>query len=272
MSTELATIGEPLSIIEKAIEKGIDAETMSKLVDLQERLQRNQAEAAFNQAMLDFQCACPVVLHDKAGDQNRYTYATLPRIVQTIRPVLAEHGLTFSFDSVTSETEMTITCTIAHVAGHSRKHSVAMQISGTRAMSQPQQAASALTYGRRHALCAALGIVSADTDDDCQSVPPKEQARNPPPRPEPRVQPRSFSSRQGSDAIPPIKERFERLKGRWKDATISDGDTPTPDLWRQWVVSHTELPPDAALKPELWTPADLKAAEDAMLKIEGLPH
>jgi hypothetical protein len=271
MSTELTTVGEPLSIIERAIEKGIDAETMSKLVDLQERIQRNQAESEFNQAMLAFQNDCPLVLHDKNGDQNRYTYASLARIVQTIKPTLAQHGLTFSFDSSTTENEMTIVCTIAHVAGHSRKHAISMQLAGTRAMNQPQMAASALTYGRRHALCAALGIVSADTDDDCQSVPPREQARNPPPRPEPRVAPRSVPSKPVG-GLATVNERFQNLKARWKDATVSDGDTPTPDLWRQWVVSHTELPPDAALKPEMWSPADLKTAEDAMLKIEGLPH
>ncbi|CAB4191581.1 hypothetical protein UFOVP1229_50 [uncultured Caudovirales phage] len=123
-------------------------------------------------------------------------------------------------------------------------------------------------------VCAVLnsyGLSDLFTQDIEDGGVGREPAKNPPARPAPRVAPRTAASRP-VNGLATVNERFQNLKARWKDATLSDGDTPTPDLWRQWVVSHTELPPDASLKPEMWTPADLKAAEDAMLKIEGLPH
>lgn len=98
----------------------------------------------------------------------------------------------------------------------------------------------------------------------------KEAAKNPPSRPEPRVQPRSSS--KPVNGIGTINERFQNLKARWKESTIRDGDSPTPEAWAAWVVRNADLPSDAALKPAMWTPVELKLAEDAMLKIEGLPH
>jgi len=134
---------------------------------------------------------------------------------------------------------------------------------------------NALKMAQKSAMvCAVLnsyGLSDLFTQDIEDGGVGREPAKNPPARPAPRVAPRTAASRP-VNGLATVNERFQNLKARWKDATLSDGDTPTPDLWRQWVVSHTELPPDAALKPELWTPADLKAAEDAMLKIEGLPH
>ena len=96
-----------------------------------------------------------------------YTYADLAGVLDHVRPVLAKHGLGLVQDVEVSEGRVGITTTLIHSSGESLKF-------GPLAASAPvdmQKLGSAITYARRYALVAALGI-AADEDDDAASVPP----------------------------------------------------------------------------------------------------
>ncbi len=59
-----------------------------------------------------------------------------------------------------------VACIVHHREGHSERTEFLVPIDVQARMNDAQKAGSALTYGRRYALCAALGIVTAEEDDD----------------------------------------------------------------------------------------------------------
>jgi len=108
----------PMALMEAAIEKGVEPDQLSKLMDLQERYEANQARRAFANALADFQARCPTILKSKRAD--RYSYAPLDEVLRTIRPHLDAAGLSVRFSTIlTKETVLTAICTITHRDGHS---------------------------------------------------------------------------------------------------------------------------------------------------------
>lgn len=94
-----------------------------------------------------------------------YTYATLPAVLDHVRPVLAAHGLAITQDQQMADHDVAVTTTIWHTSG---EHLTFGPLVG-RASGDWQQTGSALTYMRRYSLLAALGI-AGDDDDDAQAV------------------------------------------------------------------------------------------------------
>jgi hypothetical protein len=187
-----------------AVEKGLSPEAMERLVNLQQRLMQQQAEEAFNLAIQRFQSACPVITKNATADAGKYSYnfADLPHIAATIRPHLESAGLSYSFDSKLESDRLRVTCTVHHVAGHSRTSTFEAKIDGPSAMSQLHKSASTLTYCRRYALTLALGLTTADTDDDGRGI----TTPSPQPGPDPnsprvaRASARASAGRRGPAA------------------------------------------------------------------------
>jgi hypothetical protein len=51
----------PLTLLEQAIAKNMDLAQLEKLMDMQERWEKRQAEKAFSEAMSSFQSFAPVI-------------------------------------------------------------------------------------------------------------------------------------------------------------------------------------------------------------------
>jgi len=90
-------------------------------------------------------------------------YAPLDSIIEMIRPILAKHGL--SVVQFTDVPEAANGIIIETVITHSTGQYISGRLLMPMAKVDPQGAGSAITYGRRYALAAALGIVS-DEDAD----------------------------------------------------------------------------------------------------------
>lgn len=104
---------------------------------------------------------------DSANPAFRSRYADLATVVDTVRPVLARHGLAFLQPVSTGEDgSLTVSTVLVHVSGEVYT-SPGITLRPTKA--DPQGAGSAITYGRRYDLCSLLGIV-ADDDDDGHSA------------------------------------------------------------------------------------------------------
>lgn len=111
--------------------------------------------------------------------QFRSKYAPLDVVINTVRPIMAKHGLSY-LQSTGSEGENIIIKTmILHESGEWIETDPLIlpgyQIKGGGAKEwNAQGAGSAITYGRRYSLTAALGISSEDDDDgNAQSVTPQ---------------------------------------------------------------------------------------------------
>jgi hypothetical protein len=100
-----------------------------------------------------------------------YTYADLPAIIDHVRPVLAKHGLGISQDVLMEDGRLLIRTRIIHSSGECMDFGpLAGSVGG-----DWQKVGSGITYARRYALAAALGI-AADEDDDAATAPPPSSA------------------------------------------------------------------------------------------------
>lgn len=102
---------------------------------------------------------------DKSNSHFGQRYASLGSITDTVRPILAKHGLAVTQLAGTPEQgKVSVSTLLIHTSGEYIRETMVVPVAGN-----IQQAGSAITYMRRYALSALLGIVG-DEDDDAESV------------------------------------------------------------------------------------------------------
>lgn len=163
----------PTRLVEIAMERGMGVEVIERLVALQERVEDRNARSAYIRALTSVQEDIREIPQNKtaqirtrSGSSYEYGYATLDQIARIIRPVLAAHGLSYSWDSDVDEGRVQVTCTLRHVDGHSESASFTAPTETSAAMSEAQKHAAVLTYGRRQSLVQVLGLSIVDQDSD----------------------------------------------------------------------------------------------------------
>lgn len=134
-----------------------------------------------------------VLVKDQIGDTGKYsyTYVSLTAILESITPVLLEHGFALS-QSVSTRNQMPAVRTmLAHEQGIIAWDWLEMPM----AQNTPQAVGSAITYARRYSLVSALGLTADDDDDGASAMPSthRQESRpvRPPQRPPQRSAPRS---------------------------------------------------------------------------------
>ena len=125
------------------------------------------SQTDFNAALLAAQKEFPPIAKTKTADMGnyRYKYADLSDIFEAVTPILHKHDLALSQSLVSDEGRVGIETRLYHTSGHVEDFGALLLPAG----GTPQNAGSALTYARRYAACAALGIV-ADEDVDGQQT------------------------------------------------------------------------------------------------------
>jgi ERF superfamily len=156
-----------------AVEKGTPVEALEKLVALHERMSQQQAQQDFANAMARFQAECPSIKRSstanfatRQGGKMSYTFAELDEIAATVNPILARHGLSYTWDATVEGATLTCVCTVRHCHGHSTSSTIKLPTDSASAMSSQQKVGSAYTFARRLSLTAALGLTTTDEDLD----------------------------------------------------------------------------------------------------------
>jgi len=88
-------------------------------------------------------------------------YAPLDAIVDATRPVLAKHGLAVMQQPIFMEGTAGVETTILHKEGYSTTSTLLLPLKDQ----SPQGVGSAITYARRYALAAVLGLATEEDDD-----------------------------------------------------------------------------------------------------------
>jgi hypothetical protein len=168
------------ALLQLAVEKGTPVAELSKLVDLHERMEARQAAKDFADAMARFQAECPSVkkastakIVTKGGASFDYTYAELDQIARTVNPILAKHGLSYTWDTTADEKMLTVVCTVRHNNGHTITSSFILPVESASAMSAQQKYGAAQTFAQRKSLSAVLGLTTTDDDTDAASANPE---------------------------------------------------------------------------------------------------
>lgn len=106
-----------------------------------------------------------VTVKTKTGSSYKFKYATLDAIIDHIRPHLTENGLWFTQTLANGDGRYKLITTLVHESGQSISSETPLLVQGQ----GNQEFGSALTYMRRYALTALLGI-AADEDDDANAA------------------------------------------------------------------------------------------------------
>lgn len=173
---ELTTTQKPaadqfIQLIERlASNPDVDVAKIERIIDMQERILRFNAEAAFNEAFATMQPEIPVILEHEDGDGGKWTYAPIEDIVEPLRPILARHGFSLSHNTVFPDAKtVKVIGILTHRAGHSRQSEFQSAADQTGSKNAVQSLGSTNAYGRRYTTKDLLCIVTRKEDDDGRS-------------------------------------------------------------------------------------------------------
>lgn len=126
-------------------------------------------QALLYEALAQAQADFPAITRDrtvrvqtKAGGSYTFAYAPLASILAVVTPVLSKHGLAVTqLLTATDDGRPAIRTMLLHQAGGSLDGCLPIKTDGL----DPQALGSLVTYVRRYALVAMLGIASEEDDD-----------------------------------------------------------------------------------------------------------
>lgn len=177
ISGESATV---LSVIQKAAsDPNCDIEKLERLMNMHERMQSRQAEAAFNAAMAEMQIEIPSIA--ERGKTNNGKYATLEDINDVVRPIMQKYGFAISFRVETIQGGMKVTGVLMHRLGHREETTMTLPLDTSGSKNGVQAVGSSTSYGKRYVMCALLNITTRGADDDgyaaCPQIPVVTEAQ-----------------------------------------------------------------------------------------------
>jgi hypothetical protein len=136
-------------------------------------------------ALAEVQSCLPTM--PKSTQAYGYKYTDLDTITQTIKPILGKHGIGYmqSVGGLT-ETALTLTTRIFNKKGEYIEDTAALPTITSTKNNAAQTLGMSITYMRRYALCAMLGITSDEdvdaningtTQGSVKPTPPKQEAK-----------------------------------------------------------------------------------------------
>ena len=165
-------------------------------------------------ALASFQQECPAIHKDSKG--YGYNYADLPTILEVINPIMAKNKL--GFTQLLND-DCIETILFHHPSGESISSKVTIpndvKLNG---MNVFQVTGSAITYYRRYALSAILGIVTdEDTDGNGKKTPQPQQPKKEPMRgntSKPWITPKQFEQAKERASIEILEKVFDTYQFR----------------------------------------------------------
>jgi hypothetical protein len=153
----------PMAMVSQAVERGASLEMVSKLIDLQERVEKTQGRRDFDEAIAAAKSEIKPVTRNKKG-HNEKRYADFAAYAREVDPVLARHGLSYRFRTEQDD-RIKVTCVLSHRGGHSETNTLAGPADSSGSKNAIQAIGSTLTYLQRYTLTQALGLAASDDDD-----------------------------------------------------------------------------------------------------------
>ena len=207
------------------------------------------------------------------GYSYSYNYADLADVLDAVRPVLAKHGLAVA---QTVMLESSLNSWLLHTSGQWIRSEYGVVL-GEDVPDTPQARGSALTYARRYALCALLGIAAEEDDDGTASTAPGETRRTR--RPAPKAPPKLADAIKRVAALPALPALA--TAAAWARETYA-GDDLAAILSSVTNVTHAviadrlgqakdietlnTLAGELGATPDLLTPDQMTAANEAIDK------
>ena len=157
----------PAEMMAAAIQNGSSLENLEKLLELQERWDKNEAKKAYHRAMAAFKANPPSIEKDKkvAYGNTKYNHASLANVATKINLELSRHGLSASW-TVSQNGTVSVTCKITHEQGHSEETTMTAPADTSGSKNAIQAIGSTISYLERYSLLALCGLATHEMDDD----------------------------------------------------------------------------------------------------------
>lgn len=216
---------DPLALVSKALDQGVDPEKLGKLIDLAEKMQAIQAKQAYAVAIAGFQADCPRVLKSRPVNKKdgglMYNFAAYEDVKRVTQPLEAKHHITTSFDFKLTESGHLNGTLYITVGSHTEQRSFLVPIAKGMNTNATQDFGGAVTYLKRYLYCAAFDIVITGEDNDArfsaETINEAEQTEIELLMREKDAQPDRFFnwiSEQAKETISRVNEIPKRLYGR----------------------------------------------------------
>lgn len=171
--------GSPIELLKLAVQQGKDfpIETLERLVAMHKEQLAQDAKSAFYSAFNLFQSIVPRLDRISPVDfptskgRVKYNFAPIGHIAAMLKEPLRQCGLSYRFRISNADTGLSVTCIVTHILGHSEETTMTAPPDNTGAKNEIQSRASTVSYLQRYTLCAALGLVTADIDNDGREMP-----------------------------------------------------------------------------------------------------
>ena len=115
-------------------------------------------------ALVEAQSEFPTVGKNSTNPHFKSNYADLTAIIETVRPVLAKHGLAVLQFPSTSDGADSLTTCLVHKSGQFMRATARLATSVRGNSATAQEVGSAMTYCRRYGIQSVLGLVAEDDD------------------------------------------------------------------------------------------------------------
>jgi hypothetical protein len=156
-----------VALIREAMASKADPAYLKELLAVRRDWEADEARKSYSAAVAEFQGRCPII--EKADEAHNKKYARMDRIWRETRPLRAELGLAATWQACELRDNglCHIEGQLRHRDGHSERLCMDVPLPELiKGQNVAQQMGSAYTYAQRYAVCAALGIVTGEDDDD----------------------------------------------------------------------------------------------------------
>ncbi len=173
-------VDDPTSIIQviarAAADPRVDVQKMQALLEMQIKIEAQQAAIEFNAALARLMPKLPTIQKNGVIPDNfgkiRSRFAKYEDIDRVIRPLLAEEGFSISFRTEEPAPGLVrVIGMLAHRMGHARESSVTVPISAPPKATGTQAVGSSVSYAKRYVVTNMLNIISVGEDTDGQAPP-----------------------------------------------------------------------------------------------------
>jgi len=154
-------MSQPDRLLEMAISKGADMAQLEKLLDLQERYNKEEARKAFSIDFSEFKKNPPKIIKDMINTQYGSAYSSIGAIVGGAVPELAKAGFSTRWDYLESDGPIKVKCIITHSMGHSESVTISGLPDKSGSKNPLQEMKSTRTYLKIETFEAVTGLVSS---------------------------------------------------------------------------------------------------------------
>lgn len=162
-------------LMQTALDKGADADTMERLLAMSERIQDRQAKQEFWAAFHEARAEMPPIKSRGWNDSTKSAFPFLEDIKAKIEPICHKWGFSMMMSSDVSPLEghTRLVMTLAHIGGHTETRHADIPLDstgmkGTQNKTNVHATGSAFTYGERYLIKLVwnLTIMKNPADDD----------------------------------------------------------------------------------------------------------